>query len=238
VVACLAERWQLAVDRLVYKMKLPNRRTKDMTATSTTRAPRPARSRILDTAFRLFYARAPRGVGVDTIIAESEVAKATFYKHFPRKDDLVLAYLDHVDRTWFGQLRAAARSAGDDPREQLVGMFDALLAACRQEGYHGCAFINTAAEVDTDSDVHARTVEHKAVVRAWVVDLARRARARDPQLLARQLTLLVDGGLSAGVLDADPAAAVAAKQAAAALVDEACTDERLHPSSSSTACTA
>ena len=76
----------------------------------------PARDRILDTAFRLFYARGPRGVGVDTVIAESGVAKATLYKHFPRKDELVLAYLDKVDQTWFGQLREAARDAGDDPR--------------------------------------------------------------------------------------------------------------------------
>jgi len=182
----------------------------------------PARERILDTAFRLFYAHGPRGVGVDTVIAESGVAKATLYKHFPRKDDLILAYLDKVDQTWFGQLRAAARAAGDDPREQMVGMFDALAAACRREGYHGCAFINTAAESDTGSDVHARTVEHKTVVRAWLTDLARRARAIDPDLLARQLTLLLDGGLAAGVLDADRTSPVAAKTAARTLVDATC----------------
>ncbi|WP_167537064.1 TetR/AcrR family transcriptional regulator [Micromonospora terminaliae] len=180
-----------------------------------------ARERILDTAFRLFYAHGPRGVGVDTVIAESGVAKATLYKHFPSKDDLVLAYLDKVDQAWFGALRAAARDAGDEPREQLVGMFDALGGACRREGYHGCAFINTAAESPAGSPVHARTVEHKNVVRAWVTDLARRAGAADPELLARQLTLLLDGGLAGGVLDADPAVAEAAKRTARALVDAA-----------------
>ncbi len=183
---------------------------------------RPARDRILDAAFRLFYARGPRGVGVDTVIAESGVAKATLYKHFPRKDDLVLAYLDQLDQTWFGQLRAAARAAGDDPRAQLVGLFDALTSACRRDGYHGCAFINTAAETDAGTDVHARTVEHKNVVRAWVAELARQARAHDPDLLARQLTVLLDGGLAAGVLDNEPAAATAARAAAQTLVDSAC----------------
>jgi AcrR family transcriptional regulator len=182
----------------------------------------PARERILDTAFRLFYARGPRGVGVDTVIAESGVAKATLYKHFPRKDELVLAYLDKVDQAWFGQLRAAARDAGDDPRVQLVGMFDALASAARRDGYHGCAFINTAAESETGSDVHARTVEHKRVVRAWITDLARRAGAADPDLLARQLTMLMDGGLAVGVLDADLAATTAAKAAARSLVDASC----------------
>jgi AcrR family transcriptional regulator len=156
------------------------------------------------------------------VVAESGVAKATMYKHFPRKDDLIMAYLDKVDQTWFGQLRAAARAAGDDPREQMVAAFDALEAACRRDGYHGCAFLNTAAESDPASDVHARTVEHKNVVRAWLNDLARRARANDPDLLARQLTLLLDGGLAAGVLDADPATPAAARAAARTLVHAAC----------------
>ena len=185
-------------------------------------AVRPARERILDTAFRLFYAHGPRGVGVDTVIAESGVAKATLYKHFPRKDDLILAYLDKVDQIWFGQLRMAAREAGDEPRDQLVGMFDALATACRRDGYHGCAFLNTAAESDYGTDVHARTIEHKHVVRVWVTDLANQAGATDPDLLARQLTLLIDGGLGAGVLDADLAIPLAAKAAARILVDAAC----------------
>lgn len=184
--------------------------------------PRPARERILDTAFALFYAHGPRGVGVDTVIAESGVAKATLYKHFPRKDDLVLAYLDKADQAWFAQLRAAAREAGEDPRDQMVGMFDALSQACRRDGFHGCAFINAAAEATPDSDVHARTVEHKNVVRAWLTDLARRAGADDPDQLARQLTLLLDGALAAGVLDADPATPTATKLAARVLVQAAC----------------
>jgi len=71
-----------------------------------------ARERILDTAFRLFYAHGVRGVGVDTIIAASGVAKATFYRHFPSKDDLAVAYLDRVDDRWRGQLQAAAAAAG------------------------------------------------------------------------------------------------------------------------------
>ncbi len=185
-----------------------------------------ARDRILDTAFRLFYAHGVRGVGVDTVIAESGVAKATLYKHFPRKDDLALAYLDRIDSIWRGQLEAAARAAGDDPRDQLVGMFDALVTACRRDGYHGCAFINTAAESSPGSELHARTVQHKDVVRRWVRDLATEAGATDPDALARSLTLLIDGGLSAGVLDGDPRSADAAKDAARALVDATCPKRR------------
>ena len=181
-------------------------------------APPSARQRILDTAFRLFYARGIRAVGVDLIIAESGVAKATFYKHFPAKDDLVVAYLDRVDGVWGDQLRAAAEAAGPDPADQLVGLFDALGAACRREGYRGCAFINAAAEAMPGTPVHERTVAHKRAVLAWVRGLAAEAGAADPDVLARSLTLLLDGGLASGALDADPEAAAQAKASARLLV--------------------
>jgi AcrR family transcriptional regulator len=157
-------------------------------------------------------------VGVDLIIAESVVAKATFYKHFPAKDDLVVAYLDKVDGVWSGQLRDAAAAAGPGPADQLVGLFDALGSACRREGYRGCAFINAAAESQPGTPVHERTVAHKAAVLAWVRGLAEQAGARDPEALARSLTLLLDGGLASGSLDASPEAPEAAKASARALV--------------------
>ncbi|QWZ07692.1 TetR/AcrR family transcriptional regulator [Nocardioides panacis] len=181
--------------------------------------PSAARQRILDTAFRLFYARGLRAVGVDTIIAESGVAKATFYKHFPAKDDLVLAYLDRVDGVWTGQLHEAAAQAGPAARDQLVGLFDALSSSCRRDGYRGCAFLNAAAESVPGTPVHERTVAHKQAVLAWVEGLATEAGAEQPAALARSLTLLLDGGLASGALDADPAAARVAQQSAAALVD-------------------
>ena len=115
-----------------------------------------------------------------------------------------------------GVLRAEA--AGPDPAGQLVGLFDALTSACRRDGYRGCAFINAAAESASGTRVHARTVAHKENIRAWLRELAAAAGARNPDHLARSLTLLLDGGLASGVLDADPAAAAAARGAAAQLV--------------------
>jgi AcrR family transcriptional regulator len=183
-------------------------------------APTPsARQRILDAAFRLFYAHGVRAVGIDTVIAESGVAKATLYKHFPSKDDLAVAYLDRVDEIWKAQLERAATAAGPEPGRQLIGLFDALVTACRREGYHGCAFINAAAESPTGGAVHQRTVRHKSEVRAWIEGLARQAGAADPAGLARRLTLLLDGGLADGVLSGDLDAALSAKQAARQLLE-------------------
>ncbi|KGN31040.1 TetR family transcriptional regulator [Knoellia sinensis KCTC 19936] len=192
-----------------------------MAATTTTDVKPSARDRILDTAFRLFYAHGIRAVGVDLIIGESGVAKATFYKHFPSKDDLVVAYLDRVDEVWSGQLHASAAAAGPEAADQLVGLFDALVMACRRDGYRGCGFINAAAESEPGGRIHDRTVAHKTSVRSWVAGLAREAGARDPDALARALTLLLDGGLASGSLDASPDAPAMAKTAARALVDQA-----------------
>jgi AcrR family transcriptional regulator len=177
----------------------------------------PARQRILDTASSLFYELGTRNVGVDRVIAESGVAKATLYAHFPSKDDLIVAYLQKADRAWRGKLEAAAAAAGADPRDQLVGLFDALQTA----GARGCAFLNTAAEAP-GTPGHEVTKEHKARVRMWVRDLARRAGAPQPSELARALTLLLDGALAAGTLDDGPAAAQSARAAARALVDATC----------------
>jgi AcrR family transcriptional regulator len=197
--------------------------TTDATGTTGATAPR---QRVLDAAFRLFYARGIRAVGVDTIIAESGVAKATFYKHFPAKDDLVVAYLDKVDGIWSGQLHEAARAAGPEPRDQLVGLFDALGTACRRDGYRGCAFINAAAESVPGTPVHDRTVAHKRDVREWVRGLASDAGATDPDALARSLTLLLDGGLASGALDADPDAARLAQESARVLVERSVGTDR------------
>lgn len=177
-----------------------------------------AKDKILATAFRLFYAQGLRAAGIDTIIAESGVAKATFYKYFPAKDDLILAYLEKVDGVWTGQLHAAAEAAGPDPADQLVGLFDALATACRRDGYRGCAFINAAAESPSGTRVHDRTVAHKKKISAWIRDLAVQAGAPEPEQLARSLALVLDGGLASGVLDGDPASALVARNTAAQLV--------------------
>ncbi|GAB2606941.1 TetR/AcrR family transcriptional regulator [Kribbella endophytica] len=181
-----------------------------------------AKERILGTADELFRAHGLRGVGIDRIIADSGVAKSTLYAHFPSKDELAEAYLRQTDESWRGKLRKAALAAGQDPREQLVGMFDAVAESFARHGFYGCPFINAAAESEPGSRAYAATVEHKRTVREWVKFLAEGAGAADPNQLAVQLTLLIDGTLAAGKLEQDPAMPQAAKLAARSLVDAAC----------------
>ena len=175
-----------------------------------------ARDRILDTAAWLFYTRGLRVVGVNTIVAESGVAKATFYRNFPAKDDLILAYLDRADEVWTGQLHAAAQAAGPSPGFQLVGLFDALDCLSGHESFRGCAFMNAAAEAAPGTPAHGRALEHKRQVLGWITDLARRAGADEPHRLALTLTLILDGGLASGAQQ--NGAPAAAREAARLLV--------------------
>jgi AcrR family transcriptional regulator len=170
-----------------------------------------ALERLLETACRLFYTRGLQAVGVNLIIAESGIAKATLYRHFPTKDDLVLAYLGRADVAWTRQLHSAAEAAGPDPVDQLVGLFDAVAAISGHEGFRGCAFINVAAEAAPGTPAHDRAMEHKRQILGWITNLARSAGADQPARLALALTLLLDGALSSGARDAGGAARDAAR---------------------------
>ena len=117
------------------------------------------RRRVLETATRLFYAEGIHTVGIDRIIAEARVAKATFYKHFPSKDELVRAYVEEQDR--LGRA-AAAELPAHPPREMVFTFFDRLARAARQPGYRGCPFLNAAAEYpDPASPVRKAVDDHR-----------------------------------------------------------------------------
>ena len=154
---------------------------------------RSTRERILDTAGRLFYTRGFQAVGVDTIVAESGVAKMTLYRHFASKDDLIVAYLERSDALFWGWLKGATAPT-PDPREKLGRAFEALEALAVRPSCVGCTFQATAAEFpDPAHPAHAVALAHKAKVRAWFRELAEEAGLRDPAALADELLLLMDG---------------------------------------------
>ena len=102
-----------------------------------------ARRRLLDAATRLFYNGGIHAVGIDRIIAEASVAKATFYKHFPSKDDLVVAYIEEQDRLGRAAVASLPRQA---PREMVASIMGRISTAVTGGGWRGCPFLNAAAE--------------------------------------------------------------------------------------------
>jgi AcrR family transcriptional regulator len=155
------------------------------------------RDRLLAAAIDLFYARGFQAVGLDQVLAEAGVSKTTFYKHFESRDELVLEAVQLRDR-WEAAAWAAAveRIAGDDPTKQLLAHFDVLERWFTDPDFHGCMFINTAAEFpDPNDPVHQAAAAHKRAARDTWRDLARKAGAADPEAFADQFAALFEGTL-------------------------------------------
>jgi AcrR family transcriptional regulator len=178
------------------------------------------RERLVHVAIELVYAHGFQAVGVDQVIAAAGVSKTTFYKHFESRDDLLVAAIRTRDQ-WESQGFNAAlqKLAPDDPRAKLLAIFDVLDTWFNSPDFHGCQFINAAAEFPNPHDpVHAVAAEHKRKNRDMSRDLARAAGAADPESFADQYTALVEGTLVMRQIHGRNDAARVIKPAAAALV--------------------
>ncbi len=156
-----------------------------------------ARDRILQTAGDLFFQYGYRAIGIDLIIAQSGVAKATLYRYFPAKDDLIAAYLEETNQRFWNWFDAAA-AHGETPRDQLERVFEALQKLVTTPTCHGCPFLMAATEFpDRDHPGHQVAVRHKDAVRARFQALCESASLRNASVLADHLLLLLDGAFMA-----------------------------------------
>lgn len=161
-----------------------------------------ARERLLETARRLFYGEGIHTVPVDRLVTEAGVTRATFYRHFPAKEDLVVAYLQATD----ADLRTAVAQATsqDDPQRNITALLDLIGHTTNAPGFRGCHFINAAAEYpDAEHPVRVAIDDHRAWFERTVTDLAARIGHPDPVYAGHVLVLLHDGALAAAQLD-DP----------------------------------
>jgi len=167
------------------------------------RGPSAARARLLRTASELFYADGVHAVGVDRVITEAGVTRATFYRHFPGKEALVVAYLEAADRA----VRAAVGDVPPDPGAAggwLTGMTLHVADQLCRPGFRGCPFINAAAEFpDPASPVRRAVRAHRDWLQGVATQALRRAGHPDPQEGGRRWMALRDGAMVAGYLD-DP----------------------------------
>ncbi|MGW4488700.1 TetR/AcrR family transcriptional regulator [Amycolatopsis sp. NPDC004368] len=164
-----------------------------------------ARTRLLATATRLFYSEGLHSVGVDRIISEASVTRATLYRHFPGKDDLVVAYLTEADQ--FIRARAETlRAAGHSPADTVRAFAESIADDLRSPGFRGCAFLNAAAEYpDPAHPVHRAVLTHRDWFLATATELFAAVGEDAPEPAARHFTLLRDGAMSAGCLtDPEP----------------------------------
>ena len=170
--------------------------------------------RILDTADRLFYGQGIRAVGVDTIAAEIGISKRTLYNHFPSKDELILAYLSR---------HFLEPKTSDRPLlEQILRYFDRLERWFATDTFRGCPFVNAVAELgDPTHPGTQMAVAYKERRRLWLRDALTQLNVADPDTLATQVAILVEGAIIAALVRGDPGMARAAKAAARVLLTAA-----------------
>jgi AcrR family transcriptional regulator len=176
------------------------------------------RDRLLQTARRLFYAEGIHSVGVDRLVTEANVTRATFYRHFPTKEALVEAYLRATD----SDLRTAVDQAlaVDDPGAALGALLDLIGHTTNAPGFRGCHFINAAAEYpDSVHPVRVAIDDHRAWFQRTVTELAAQLGHPDPAEAGQMLVLLHDGALAAAQLDDPKAVRRAVRHAALKLLD-------------------
>jgi AcrR family transcriptional regulator len=156
-----------------------------------------ARDRILGTAYELFSHRGIHDVGVDELVERAGVAKATLYKHFRSKDELVLAFLEQREQIWtYGWVEREARRRGAAPEEQLLTIFDLFDEWFHGDDFEGCSFVNVLLEFgDLDHPIGRASADYLENIRSVVRNLAREAGLRDPDAFALSWHILMKGAI-------------------------------------------
>lgn len=168
----------------------------------------PAREKLVMAAARLFCRYGINAVGVDTIIAEAGVAKATLYKLFGSKERLVEAVLAHEGEAWRAWFLGELHKGEATPGERMQRIFPLLREWFSSERFFGCPFINAVGEHDKRDDrLRALTLAHKTVVVGAIAELASQAGFSNPSETAHQFALLIDGAIVAAMVLDDPGVA-------------------------------
>ena len=178
------------------------------------------RQRLLDAAEALFYAEGIHAVGIDRVLAQSGVAKASLYATFGSKDALVAAYLERRHQVRQARLAGVIEQA-DTPRARILAMFDDLARSAARPGFRGCPFARVGVEAEPGSAVRAVCDDARSWVYAQLRAQAALTGAPAPEQLARQLLIIYDGAAVSASLDGAAQTAAAARQMAALLLDSA-----------------
>ncbi|WP_223885080.1 TetR/AcrR family transcriptional regulator [Nocardia colli] len=178
-----------------------------------------ARERILSTAYDLFTRRGIRAVGIDEVIARAGIAKATLYRHFRTKDELILAVLERRELVWtFGLVEQQSSRRGNTAEERLLAIFDVLDDWFGTEGFESCTFINVLLELGPDHPAGRASIAHLGTIRGIVRARAEEAGLRDPDDFARSWHILMKGSIVSAT-EGDRQAARRAQSMGRTLID-------------------
>jgi len=183
-------------------------------------APSPTRKRLVDAATRLFYAEGIGRVSVDAIAEKAGLTKRTLYYHFKSKDDLIAAYLDGRDQPNIKQMAGWFETAEGGVERKVEAIFTNLARVAKHPKWRGCGFLRTAAELASMPGHPAVKAgsRHKKNFETWLAGELSGYGVDEPQTLAREIVLLMDGAFSIMLIHRNPDYVEAAGHAAATLV--------------------
>lgn len=181
--------------------------------------PRSARDRLIGAASELFCRYGINATGIDAIVEQSGTAKATLYKAFGSKEGLIEAVLQAEGAAWRSWFIAQVESVPGTAAEKLAGSFDVLEQWFSQDRFFGCPFINAVGEFDkVDMRYRNIALEHKMQVMNFISELARETGQEEPDTLAHQLGVIIDGAIVAAMVTKKPEMARYAKKTAMQLL--------------------
>lgn len=177
--------------------------------------------KILATAEALIYQNGIHATGMDLLVKTSGVARKSIYRHFENKDQVAAAALNARDVRWLTWFQHECNKA-DTPEARILGMFTVLKGWFQSEGYRGCAFINTAGEVgDAEDPIRHIAKHHKQKLLDYTLELTTQLDIEQPDALARQLLVLMEGAITVSRVMGDYTAADTARDVAKALLEQA-----------------
>ncbi|MEV5967627.1 TetR/AcrR family transcriptional regulator [Kribbella sp. NPDC051952] len=158
------------------------------------------RARLLTTASDLFYSEGLHAVGIDRIIATAGVTRSTLYRHFPGKDDLLVAYLIQADEA-IRERMTTARTQDASPDDIVRTAAQSIADDIQRTGFRGCAFLNAAAEYpDAAHPVHQAVLNHRQWFLDTITELFSATGKPDAEFAAQHFVMLRDGAMTAGCL--------------------------------------
>ncbi|MER0245883.1 helix-turn-helix domain-containing protein [Streptomyces sp. HSW2009] len=180
--------------------------------------------RLLDAASSLFAREGIRAVGIERILAEADVARASLYQHYGSKDALIVAYLqrqDELDRVGYERAAKALTDSREDLRARVLLVFDLAAKGARRRRFRGCLYLNAATEFPHASHpVNAAVRDHRCRIESLWTDALAGLGLAEPESTVAQLSLLYDGGLAGSKVSKSTAPILLAREMAAGLLPD------------------
>jgi len=182
---------------------------------------RTPKERIIDTAVQLFNSVGVHTTGIDRIIAESGVAKKTFYNHFESKNKLIAEYYKRKDEVWFSHLSKHSSDPKKTPSENLLGIFDGLYDWYREDDFYGCPFIRGLSDFGGelgDAELKTCVGQHFTKTQELVAELLKKVRPKDYKEFVAKFMSLIAGATVVAHATKNPKIALVNKEMARILI--------------------